>query len=66
MFSGFDHAYGIQKFPGQGLNPSHSGDDAASLTSRPLGNSKENNIVYVKILFMFPGSGREELCWSFD
>ena len=28
----FGHAYSIQKFPGQGLNPCHSNDNAKSLT----------------------------------
>ena len=35
----FGHAYGMQKFPGQGLNPSHRSDNAESLTTRPPGNS---------------------------
>ena len=33
----FDHAYGMQKFLGQGLNWSHSSDNIES-----LGNSLEN------------------------
>ena len=31
--------HGIQKFPGQGLHPSHSSDNTKSLTTRPPGNS---------------------------
>ena len=33
-------ACGMQKFPGQELNPSRSSDNAGSLTTRPPGNSK--------------------------
>ena len=35
----FGHAWGMQKFLGLGLNPSHSSDNAESLTARPPGNS---------------------------
>ena len=36
----FGCARGIQKFPGQGLNPSHSSDNTESLTARPPGTSR--------------------------
>lgn len=45
LFFFFDCAHGMLKFPGQGSNsrhssdPSHSGDNARSLTTRPPGNS---------------------------
>ena len=57
----------MQKFPGQGANPSHSSDNTESLTARPPGNSHTklfkkiyffhisnsfSGIVF-KILFMF-------------
>ena len=35
----FGHAHSMQKFPGQGLNPHHSSDNAGFLTARPPGNS---------------------------
>lgn len=33
----WDIPHGMQKFPGQGLNPRCSSDNASSLTARPLG-----------------------------
>lgn len=38
FFFGCD--YGMQKFSGEGSNTCQSSDNAASLTSRPPGNSK--------------------------
>ena len=44
FFFFFAHAFGIQKFPGEGLNlhhsndPSHSSNNTGSLTTRPQGN----------------------------
>ena len=35
----FGHAHGMQKFWGQGWNPSHSNDSDGSLSPRPPGNS---------------------------
>ena len=35
----FGLAHGMQKFPGQGSNLSHSSDNSTSLTTRLLGNS---------------------------
>ena len=36
-----DCIHGMQKFSGQGLNPSHSSDNARSSTARPPGNSTD-------------------------
>ena len=55
FFSFFSYAHGIQKFPGQGLKPSHnsnlshSSDSARSLTARPLGNL---NMVILTVLIL--------------
>ena len=42
----------MQTFPGQGWNPSHSSDDAESLTARPPGNSSN----YLLGVYFVPGS----------
>jgi len=39
FFFFFGYTCGMQKFPGQGLNLSHSSDNTESLTPRPPGNS---------------------------
>ena len=41
------HAWGMQKFLGQGMNPHHSSDNTMSLTARPPGNSSQ---ILIKIL----------------
>ena len=38
----FGHTVDMWKFPGQGSNPSHSCDNAGSLTVRPPGNSSKD------------------------
>ena len=49
--------YSMQKFPGQGLNLSHSSDNAESLTTRPPGILKHTNIsissVYLRRMHIF-------------
>ena len=53
------HTHGIHKFLGQGLNlchssnPSHSSDNAGSLTSRPTRNSQNFHFLFV-CLFVWP------------
>lgn len=46
----FSHAWGLQKFPGQGLNMSHSSDDPASWTARLRGNSLKILNVDLKVI----------------
>lgn len=45
------HAPSMQKFPGQGSNPSHGSDSTGSLTPRPPGNSKEH--FYMHVLYVW-------------
>ena len=45
FFFFFDHTHKMWKFPGQGLNPCHSSDNARSLTNRPPGNSYYDQIL---------------------
>ena len=42
----FGHACGMQKFPNQGLNPSHLSENTESLTPRPPGNSLQSFIFW--------------------
>ena len=41
----FGHACGMQKFPSQGLNPSHRSDNTESLTARPPDSSKSFTLI---------------------
>ena len=51
FFFGGGHTHDMQKFPGQGSNPSHSSDNTESLTTRPPGNSL--NVCCFKTLNMW-------------
>ena len=44
----FGHAQGMGEFPGQGSNLSHNTANTESLTSRPLGDSKEMHLKVIK------------------
>ena len=45
----FGPTHSMQKFPGQGLNPHQSSDNASSLTARPQGNSCCFQIIYAYV-----------------
>ena len=55
----FGCAYGIPKFQTKGSNPSHSNDNAKSLTARPPGNSRSSMFLKLvnKIDTIFPNLG---------
>ena len=46
LFTFSGHAHSMQKFQGQGSNPSHSSDSTKSLTAGPSGNSIAFHILY--------------------
>ena len=50
FFFGGGHTCGMQKFPGQGLNLSHSSDNTRSLITWPL----ENSLLYFLIAPLCP------------
>ena len=63
----FGRTHGMQKFPGQGTNPSHSSDNAKSLTTRPPGNSQtyatfSSSYSHTCSIWKFPGQGSNWSC----